>query len=126
MLTVERGIYVIKGIGIDLCSISRMKSAVERKGFTERVFSAEEIEYAENSACPEEHYAASFAAREALAKALKCGLWKLGVNDVFVKRTENGPEFVLNKQRPDGVSRVFLSLSHENDCAAAFVVAEGE
>ena len=117
---------MIKGIGIDLCSISRMKSAVEKKGFAERVFSVEEIEYAEKSACPEEHYAAAFAAREALAKALKCGLWKLGVNAVSVRRTENGPEFVFEEQLPEGITKVFLSISHEDNCAAAFVVAEGE
>lgn len=115
---------MIKGIGTDLCSISRMKRAISRKGFTQRVFSAEEIEYAQSSARPEEHFAASFAAREALGKALGKGL--SAVMDVAVQRINGVPRFVFNRALLDEGDKVFLSLSHEKDLAIAFVVIEGK
>ena len=117
---------MIRGIGVDLCSIERMKTALEKKGFAERVFSAEEIVYAESTSCPEEHFAAAFAAREALAKALKIGLAGLERGSVYVRRTENGPVFVFDKQLLAADERSFLSISHEDGLAAAFVVIEGD
>jgi len=114
---------LIKGIGTDLCSISRMKEAISRNGFAERVFSAEEIQYAQKFSHPEEHFAASFAAREALGKALGTGL--TDTLSVSVHRTEHGPQFVFEKDiLPEGTN-IFLSLSHEQDLAIAFVVIEG-
>ena len=60
---------MVLGIGVDLCDIGRMKKAVAREGFAVRVFSKGEIEYAEGRGDPAAHYAAAFAAKEALAKA---------------------------------------------------------
>ena len=60
---------MIKGIGIDLCDIERMKKAAARAGFVERLFSKNEIAYAGDRADAALHYAAAFAAKEALAKA---------------------------------------------------------
>ena len=122
---------MIRGIGVDLCDIERMKKAVARGGFREKIFSAEEIEYAESMAAPESHYAAAFAAREALAKAGGWGLAKMGLDACSVRRTEHGPEFVFSEKftsqlRESGATRAFLSLSHENGMAVAMVVLEGE
>ena len=66
---------MIKGIGIDLCDIERMKKAAARAGFVERLFSKNEIAYAGDRADAALHYAAAFAAKEALAKA---GGWGRG------------------------------------------------
>ncbi len=66
---------MIRGIGIDLCDIERMKKAVAREGFVKRLFSEGEIAYAKDKADAASHYAAAFAAKEALAKA---GGWGLG------------------------------------------------
>ena len=71
---------MIRGIGIDVCDISRMRKAVSREGFCKRVFSEEEITYAESNADPAAHYAAAFAAREALSKATGWGIAGLGIN----------------------------------------------
>lgn len=115
---------MIKGIGTDLCSIKRMKRAISGKGFMERVFSEGEIEYAQNSACPEEHFAASFAAREALGKALGTGLRE--VLNVSVQRINGVPHFVFNRPLLKEGEKVFLSISHESGFAIAFVVIEGK
>ncbi|MBQ7069196.1 MAG: 4'-phosphopantetheinyl transferase superfamily protein, partial [Synergistaceae bacterium] len=61
---------MILGIGVDLCSISRIEKAIESEHFVTRIFSPEEIEYSNKKGkrrC--ESFAASFAAREAFCKA---------------------------------------------------------
>lgn len=123
------GDEMIHGIGIDLCDITRIEKALRHKGFKERVFSEEEIEYAESKAVPARHFAASFAAKEAMAKATGWGIVGLGLNSLYVKRTKNGPKFIFNEETTVkleklNVSNVFLSISHEGDMAAAMVVLE--
>ncbi|MCX7827907.1 MAG: holo-ACP synthase [Thermanaerothrix sp.] len=121
---------MIIGIGVDICSVPRMRRSISIDGFVERVFHAEEIEYVRGSTRPEESLAGSFAAKEALAKALGIGLSKLGLKGAWVRRTERGPVLCLDDRiseyvRSMGVGRIFLSISHEREVAVAFVVLEG-
>ena len=126
------GGFMIYGIGIDLCSISRIEKALRQKGFKERVFSEEEIKYAETQARPARHYAASFATKEAVAKATGWGLAKMGFKSLFVKRTPKGPTIIFNKQTEEKLKKakiatdVLLSISHESDMAVAMVVLKKE
>ena len=120
---------MIHGIGVDLCDIARMEKAIMQKGFREKVFSAEEIEYAERSSSPAKHYASAFAAKEALAKATGWGLAATGLDSCLVRRTDNGPVFVFtaeiqNKLTEAQIGTAFLSLSHEGTNAVAMVVLE--
>ena len=122
---------MIRGIGIDLCDIERMRKMLERGAFAKRVFSAEEIEYAGKGGLAAAHFAAAFAAREALAKAGGWGLASIGLDACIVRRTESGPVFVFSeafKRRLEerGVKNVFLSITHEAGVAAAVVVLEGD
>ncbi|MCQ4763447.1 holo-ACP synthase [Cloacibacillus evryensis] len=121
---------MIKGIGIDLCDIERMKKAAARAGFIERLFSKNEIAYAGDRADAALHYAAAFAAKEALAKAGGWGLGKMGLDACEVIRTEKGPIFNFSadfqsRLDEEGINQVFLSISHESGMAAAMVVLEG-
>jgi holo-[acyl-carrier protein] synthase len=120
---------MITGIGADLCMISRMKRAARSERFVERIFSGEEIEYANSRGEPERHLASAFAAKEALAKATGLGLFGLGLNSSWVRRTEAGPELMCadelrSRLGERGVDRFWLSLTHEGDYALAFVVLE--
>jgi holo-[acyl-carrier protein] synthase len=65
------------GIGIDLVEVPRIRELLEKHGqrFKERTFTAGEIAYCDACAEPAMHYAARFAAKEAVAKALGTGLW---------------------------------------------------
>lgn len=121
---------MILGVGVDLCGIARMRKAVSRGGFVSRVFSKGEIEYAEGHGDPAVHYAAAFAAREALAKAGGWGLWGMGLSSCEVVRTARGPRFDFDASFKEqlekaGVREVFLSISHESGMAVAMVVLEG-
>ncbi|SMG10372.1 holo-[acyl-carrier protein] synthase [Dethiosulfovibrio salsuginis] len=122
---------MILGVGVDLCSISRMSRFSRDDHFVSRVFSSEEIDYAFSKHCPARHLASSFAAREAFSKASGLPLAKVAFKGVSVSRSESGP--VLNlKALDEGLlaqissSRFHLSLSHEGDYAVAFVVMEGD
>ena len=120
---------MIHGIGVDICNIKRMENAVARNGFIERVFSDEEIEYSNRDSMSAQHFASSFAAKEAFSKATGWGLWKTGLKSCSVKRTSNGPVFVFNddirqKLSEAGIKNVFLSISHDSGVAIAMVILE--
>lgn len=120
---------MIRGIGIDICDISRMRKAISREGFCRRVFSENEIAYSESNADPAVHYAAAFAAREALSKATGWGIAGLGIDSCSIERTKSGPRFILDKNilskfSDEGIDNIFLSISHESGIAIAVVILE--
>lgn len=124
----------IRGIGIDLVEVPRVRSLLERHGerFKERTFTAGEIAYCDGCAEPAMHYAARFAAKEAAAKALGTGLWAQGVDwkDLEVTRAKDGrPGLLLHAAAAAhaaqlGVTGTHLSLSHTRDLAIAQVILE--
>lgn len=122
------------GIGVDMLEISRMERVIERRpNFLLRVFTEEERAYCERCARPAEHYAARWAAREAVVKALGCGFGNgVGIRDVSVTRDERGvvrarltggaAKVAMEK----GVVEVALSISYTRDVAVANAVAVTE
>ena len=119
------------GIGVDMLEIERMERVIARRpNFVRRVFTDEERAYCEKSARPAEHYAARFAAREAVLKALGTGFsGGIGLRDVSVSRDESGrPRVVLAGRaaeiaRERGVHEIALSISHTRDVAVANAIA---
>jgi holo-[acyl-carrier protein] synthase len=62
-------------VGVDLIEIERISRALERySGFAARCFTEAEREYCESRGNPAQHYAARFAGKEAVGKALGCGV----------------------------------------------------
>jgi len=121
---------MIQGIGVDLCSISRMEKAVESAHFIHRVFSPEEIQYACGKARPARHFAGCFAAREAFSKASGISMYSLAFGGgMWIERTGSAPivrcsQTVLDLLPHKGTERIHLSLSHDGDYAVAMVVLE--
>jgi len=122
----------IAGTGLDIVETERIRKSVEQFGdrFLNRVFLPSEIEYCRGMKFPELHFAARFAAKEAISKAFGTGIGhELGWKDMEICRRASGEPFVvlhgkgaeLAKQR--GVTNVFVSLSHCRDYAAASAVA---
>ena len=67
--------FVVPGIGVDVVDCERMKFALERTPrIRKRLFTEAEIEYCEKYRFFERHYAGRWAAKEAVTKALGCGL----------------------------------------------------
>ena len=118
------------GIGVDMLEIARMERVIKRRpSFLKRVFTDEERAYCDSCARPAEHYAARFAAREAVLKALGTGFSEgIGFKDVSVTNDEWGkPIAVLSGRATEvaaerGVQEVALSLSHTRDVAVANAV----
>ncbi len=101
-----------------------------RPSFLRRVFTEEERAYCDACARPAEHYAARFAAREAVVKALGTGFSNgVGFSDVSVTMDAQGrPRALLTGRaaqiaREDGVREVALSLSYTREVAVANAVA---
>lgn len=116
------------GVGIDLVEVDRIHSLLEKSGdrFKQRVFTEGEIQYCDSCAESAMHYAARFAAKEAVAKALGTGFAEgVGWADIEVQRGENGaPTVVLHGgaarvAAQAGVTRVLLSLTHTRTTAGA-------
>jgi len=125
---------MILGTGIDLCEVSRLQAKIKAPAddFIAQVFLPGEIAYCGNKRHPAEHFSARFAAKEAVVKALagaggKGSFWL----DIEIKNEPDGRPVVMlhgrAKELADalGVCRIFLSLTHTRDLAAATVVLEG-
>jgi holo-[acyl-carrier protein] synthase len=119
----------IIGIGVDLVEVDRIEQIIVRWGnrFLWRVFTANEIAYCEAKAHPAQHFAARFAAKEAVMKALGTG-WneRVGFQSIEIIRTgKNAPVAELRAEAlgclPHG-STVLLSLSHTAAYATAFAL----
>ena len=117
--------------GIDLVDVPRLSQTIERLGeaFLKRVFLPSEIDYCARMAEPAIHYAARFAAKEAVAKALGTGIGEaVGWLEIEVDRGESGrPRLCLHGNavavaRGQGVVQMDLSLTHTAQIAAAQVV----
>lgn len=123
---------IIHGIGIDVVEVGRIEAAVEKLGdaFLDRLFTAREREYCGKQKRPALHYAARFAAKEAVSKALGTGIGgHAGWLDMEVERAESGaPKMIFTGNAADflaaeGITEVQVSLSHAKEYAAANAVA---
>jgi holo-[acyl-carrier protein] synthase len=118
----------VRGIGVDLVRIPRMRAVIARwqERFLHRVFTEREIAYCRARRDPVPHFAARFAAKEAGLKALGTGL-RLGVSwrELEVRRERGqAPVLVLSGRSRElslarGGRRMLLALTHEGDYALA-------
>ena len=124
---------MIVGIGVDLVKIDRInKASKNHPGFLERLFTDRERQYCAKQKFPAQHYAARFAAKEAVLKAIGTG-WSAGVKwtDMEVLHGEGGGPIVNISGRVKdlmdlrGVKQILLSYSHDGDYAVAQVVLVG-
>jgi holo-[acyl-carrier protein] synthase len=120
----------IVGLGLDVCAVERIQRIMEGpRGdrFLERVFTAAERESCRPRVDAASGFAARFAAKEALVKALGApqGIrW----HDMEIVREAGPPSFRLSGIAEMEVRRrkvrVFLSMTHDGGMAAATVVLE--
>jgi len=123
---------MIFGIGIDVVEVSRIRSSMDEFGeaFATRIFTESERAYCESQKRPELHYAARFAAKEAVAKAFGTGIGKdLAWLDMEIVRRDSGePELVLSGAgrrfaKTHSIREIKISLTHARHYAAANAVA---
>ena len=124
---------MIIGTGVDIIEINRVKKAISKEYFKKRVFTAQEINYCEQKGVQKAaSYAARFAGKEAVLKALGTGLIGGRLLDIEILVDELGAPkvtltgFFANLAEQKKVSRIHLSLSHAQLYAVAQVILEGE
>lgn len=118
------------GIGVDLCDVDRMRVVLERTpSLRERLFTSRERDYCDARRDPAERYAARFAAKEAVLKAMGLGVGACKWAEIEVVRHDSGaPSLrlhggarVLADERD--ISRWLLTMSHTSHVAEAIAVA---
>lgn len=116
-----------------MIEIARIQRAIEKNPhFMERIYTEQEITYCQRKKNPWQSFAARFAAKEAVSKALGTGIGPVGLAEIEIIHKKNGqPAVVLHgKAQALAVSRkiqqVHVSLSHSEAYAIATAVLEGE
>lgn len=120
---------MIKGIGMDMVEISRMKKACEKEHFLKRIFTAEEIVQFRKFPV---RLAGNFAVKEAVSKALGTGFRSFCPNEIEVLRDDTGKPYVnlygsaREIQEKLQINSIFVTITNEKEYACAVAVAEGE
>jgi len=113
-----------------MVQIQRMERWRQRPGLLERYFHPRELAAAFSRGRGADSLAARFAAKEAFGKALGTGFAGMALKDIMVVSHPNGrPELqvagtAMDALKENGANRIHLSLTHEQDNAAAVVVLE--
>ena len=115
--------------GTDIIEIKRIKESIEDLGnkFLERVYTNTEIEYCESKRSQKyQHYAARFAAKEAVFKAISRQLnnkYDIGWKNIEVVNDENGrPHAGLLDIEIQEIEEMDVSISHCKEYAVANVI----
>lgn len=124
---------MIRGIGVDVCEVSRMDSMTLDSRFVERYFSEEEHAYLMDKGVSfRQTLAGMYAAKEAFAKTLGSGVRGFELKEVEILHSPEGQPYygisgsALEAQKERRIERVFLSISHEAGIAVAFAVGWGK
>jgi holo-[acyl-carrier protein] synthase len=118
-------------IGTDITEVSRIKKLAETHAdFISRIFTAREIKYCEGKKNKYQHFAARFAAKESVMKAVGRG-WLQGINwtDIEVINHASGEPCInasgtlKTLMEEKHITSFSVSLSHCKEYAIAAVIA---
>lgn len=121
---------MITGLGIDLVDISRIEELILKwkRKVIDKVFTKEEFLYCSKHNKPYQHYASTFAVKEALIKAY--GKGKLSLKEIEVIRQASGrPVVNLYGNTKDiidsaGVDNIHVTITHDAGYSIAVVILE--
>jgi holo-[acyl-carrier protein] synthase len=120
---------MIKGVGIDIIEIKRIKRMTEEYGdrFFERILTENEIKYCKSFSKPALHFAGRFAAKEAYSKSIGTGISKdFGWKHIEILNDQRGKPYI-NHTVESEYSQNFIfnvSISHTDEYACAVVTCE--
>ncbi len=116
--------------GTDIIEISRIKQSIEemQDKFTSKLFTEDEIKYCESKKTQKyQHYAARFAAKEAVFKAISELLldkYSICWKDIEIINDKQGrPKVNLIGINTSNIENIDISISHCREYAVANVVA---
>jgi phosphopantetheine--protein transferase-like protein len=118
---------VIKGIGIDLISAERFRDVKDKDDFLKQILTKKELYWISKEHRKNFFYATLFAVKEAIFKALRCGLhcgafW----HDIeLTTRLEvQLSGFIKKRAQEKSVSKMYIAHSRSNDIVTTFVVLD--
>lgn len=118
----------ILGLGSDILEIARIRRVIDTHGkrATHRLFTPKERLYCLKHKDAISHFAGRFAAKEAISKALGCGIGRLASwQDIEILNNENGkPEVFLSSALKARFNdpKILLSISHSKNYAIATAI----
>jgi len=122
----------ILGLGTDIIEVPRIGRMIEQHGelFLKRVYTDREIRYCQTRKHAYEHFAARWAAKESILKAIGTG-WARGIawTDMEIRRDPtSGPRVLVRGGARDaaiqrGIGDILITLSHCRTYATATAVA---
>ena len=115
--------------GTDIIEINRIKESIESLGetFKNKIYTEKEIEYCESKKLQKyQHYAARFAAKEAIFKAVSDFLddkFEISWKDAEVLNDKNGKPKIIFKSKKiqEKIESIDISISHCKEYAVANV-----
>lgn len=119
-MKIKTGVYIIE--------IERVKKSIEETEgkFCERVFTQKEIEYCESKKAQKyQHYAARFAAKEAVFKAISFNLsnkYDIGWKDIEILNDDAGRPYVNILKTDIRIGDIDISISHCKEYAVSSVI----
>jgi len=130
MILVDEVTNMIKGIGIDIIEIDRIRQAIAKNSnFIDRVFTENEKEIFEEKKYLPQTIAGFFAAKEAVAKALGTGIRNMKWRDIEILKDPLGKPYIkLHNNAKDlaysmNIDKVLISISHSKENAVAQAMA---
>ena len=115
--------------GTDIIEINRIKESIEKLGehFLNKIYTKKEIEYCESkSNVKYQHYAARFAAKEAVFKAISNALenkFEITWQNIQIINEENGrPKIEFIDCNYEQIKNIDISISHCKEYAVAMVI----
>ncbi len=115
--------------GIDCVEVERFRQLLTRRPrVVQKCFSDPEIKYSFRVSDPSERLDVRFAAREAVLKALECGIGSVALREIEVIRSSSGkPEIrlsgkALERSKNRGINHWIVSLTHTKSLAQASVI----
>jgi len=122
---------MIRGIGIDIVHVGRIRHWFTVPGLVERFFHPAEIEAAVSRGSSKDlSLAARFAAKEAFGKACGTGLAEMKLKDIYVRNERSGRPVIILEGTAEkrfaelGGGIIHCSLTHEGENAVAMVLIE--
>ncbi len=121
---------MIKGTGIDITEIERIKNNLENQSFLQKIYSKRELDYLKSRKFNPQTAAGMFAAKEAVAKCLGTGFSNFGPCHIEILKDEMGKPAVnlinnaLKRAEEMDIKKIHISISHTKDFAVAQCVAE--
>ena len=124
---------MVIGIGTDIIEIKRIEEAVKKnERFLKKYFTQQEQRFFEKRKNNFNTIAATFAPKEAVAKALGTGFRTFGLCDIEILRDGKGKPYVLTygnaKKLADelNISHILITISHCKEYAVAYAIAQKE